>query len=133
MNLVTTKRRIIQYIDYKCISVKIFLSETGIKRGFLDSDKLESSVSDIFLSIIIERYPEINLEWLITGKGTMLKTNNNPLSGFLHDNIEPIESINYKELSESRKETIESLKRENELLREKVQDKSSSTATPVDR
>ncbi|MDM1513557.1 S24 family peptidase [Myroides odoratimimus] len=73
MILVTTKERIIQYIDYKGISVSEFLKLTDIKRGFLDSDKLNATVSDIFIAKIIANCPDINLEWLITGNGSMLK------------------------------------------------------------
>lgn len=69
----TTKHRIIKYLNYRKISVSSFLKTTGIKRGFLDSDKLEASVSDVFLTKIIANYNEINLNWLITGEGDMLK------------------------------------------------------------
>lgn len=73
MNFATTKQRIIQYIDYKGITTKEFLTNTDIKRGFLDSDKLESTVSDVFIAKIIAKYPEISVEWLLTGIGDMLK------------------------------------------------------------
>lgn len=69
----TTKDRVLQFIDYKGISKTIFLNETNIKRGFLDKDKLSASVSDLLLEKIISTYPEIDLFWLITGKGNMLK------------------------------------------------------------
>jgi repressor LexA len=74
MKFATTKQRIIQYLEFKEISVKNFLEITEIKRGFLDSDKLESTVSDIFMTKIIANFTDINLEWLLTGKGEMLKT-----------------------------------------------------------
>ncbi len=73
MKIATTKQRILEFIDYKGINLPSFFQETDIKRGFLDGDKLDSSVSDAFIAKIIARYPEINLEWLITGKGEMLK------------------------------------------------------------
>lgn len=69
----TTKDRVLQFIDYKGISKTVFLNETNIKRGFLDKDKLNASVSDILLEKIIKTYPEIDLLWLISGKGNMLK------------------------------------------------------------
>ena len=72
-----TKERILQFIDYKKIKPSIFLVETGIKRGFLDKDKLEGSVSDEHFAKIIATYPEINIEWLITGRGEMLRNNTN--------------------------------------------------------
>ncbi|WP_088445005.1 S24 family peptidase [Flavobacterium oreochromis] len=73
MNFATTKQRIIQYIEFKGINITTFLKETEIKRGFLDSDKLESSVSDAFITKIIETYPDIDVIWLLTGKGEMQK------------------------------------------------------------
>lgn len=73
MNFATTKQRILEFIDFKGISITNFLQETNIRRGFLDGDKLESSVSDVFIARIIAAYPELNIEWLITGEGNMLK------------------------------------------------------------
>lgn len=68
-----TKQRILQYIEYKGITKPIFFKETGIKRGFLDADKLDSTVSDLHIASIIAAYPDINLEWLILGVGNMTK------------------------------------------------------------
>jgi hypothetical protein len=111
MNFATTKERIIQFIDFKGISITNFLKETGIKRGFLDTDKLKSSVSDVFLTMIIETYLELNLEWLITGKGEMLRENT------LQSNDEK-EKPN--ELIEAKNQIIELLKQENQRLKDEV-------------
>lgn len=73
MKIATTKERILQYIDYKCISKQTFFKETGLKRGFLDADKLQTSIPDTFIATIIATYPEISLDWLITGNEPMLK------------------------------------------------------------
>lgn len=73
MIFANTKERILQFIEIQGITKSIFFEKTGIKRGFLDADKLEGSVSDVFLAKIIATFPEINPEWLITGKGSMLK------------------------------------------------------------
>lgn len=72
MNFANTKKRIMQYLDFKDIKIKEFLENVEIKRGFLDSDKLEATVSDVFIAKIIAKYPEINLNWLITGGGSMI-------------------------------------------------------------
>ena len=74
MKIATTKERILEYIDYKGISKQVFFKETGLKRGFLDADKLHTSIPDTFIAIIIAKYPEIALNWLLTGRGSMLKT-----------------------------------------------------------
>ena len=66
-----TKERILKFIEIKNITPAIFFKQTGIKRGFLDSDKLNQAVSDRHFAMIIAAYPDINLYWLITGKGEM--------------------------------------------------------------
>ena len=73
MKFATTKERIMQFLNNQDIAIKDFLQKTDIKRGFLDSDKLKSVVSDVFIAKIIAEYPEININWLLTGNGKMLK------------------------------------------------------------
>ncbi|MGE4586875.1 MAG: hypothetical protein AB7D05_05990 [Mangrovibacterium sp.] len=94
----STKERLIQFIDYKKINNSVFLKETGLKRGFLDGDKLKSSVSDLFIAKIIAKYPELNLYWLVTGNGNMLqkeKTNSDDIVlTELLDRIENLASEN---------------------------------------
>ena len=63
-----TKERILKFIEIKNITPAIFFKQTGIKRGFLDSDKLNQAVSDRHFAMIIAAYPDVNLYWLITGK-----------------------------------------------------------------
>lgn len=75
MNFATTKQRLMQYLDFKGIKIKEFYEKTGIKRGFLDADKLESSVSDVFLAIILANFSDINPIWLISGNGDKIKQN----------------------------------------------------------
>jgi len=66
----TSRERIIQFVEHKKISKNRFYKETGLSNGFLDknnhpgADKLEQ---------IIYTYPEISPEWLLTGNGEMLK------------------------------------------------------------
>lgn len=86
MKIATSKERIIQFIEYKGISKQHFFRETGLKRGFLDADKLQTSIPDVFIAIIIAKYPELNIEWLITGMGEMLKKSEK-LSPDIHSDI----------------------------------------------
>jgi phage repressor protein C with HTH and peptisase S24 domain len=64
------RERLIKYLIYKNISKYKFYQKTGFSNGFLDksgaigSDKCEK---------ICYEFPDINLEWLITGKEPMLK------------------------------------------------------------
>lgn len=69
----TARSRILQFISNQSINPSIFLEKTGLKKGFIDKSHTDSGASDIFLSKILEAYPYINAEWLITGNGSMLK------------------------------------------------------------
>jgi len=68
-NKLTIKNRVIQYLNFKGVSKYQFYKETGLSNGMLDkpgaigSDKCE---------IIYSQYPDINLEWFLSGKGEML-------------------------------------------------------------
>jgi phage repressor protein C with HTH and peptisase S24 domain len=64
--------RIIQYIDYKGISKYKFYKETNLSNGFLDKNR---NVGSDKCEIISMHYPDLNIEWVITGKGSMLKSN----------------------------------------------------------
>lgn len=63
--------RILSYIEFEKIKKSDFYKKTGLSNGYLDkvkelgSDKIES---------IISVFPTINLEWLVTGKGKMVKS-----------------------------------------------------------
>ncbi len=65
----TSAERIKLYILKKGLSKSAFYEASGLSNGFLDkthnigSDKIEK---------ILKAYPDINLEWIITGKGEML-------------------------------------------------------------
>lgn len=62
--------RIKQIIEYKGISTRKFCIEIGVANGFLDKVK---DVGVEKVSKILYSYPEINPEWLVTGKGDMLR------------------------------------------------------------
>lgn len=69
-NFSTQKDRILQFIDYKGISKNKFYIETGISNGVLDKKSgLSMETIEKFYSI----YSEVSPEWLLTGKGEMLK------------------------------------------------------------
>lgn len=73
MILATTKERLLQYIDYKGISKTQFYADLDIKRGLLDSDKMKATISDVILAKILVTYTDLNIEWLLSEKGEMLK------------------------------------------------------------
>ena len=117
-----TKRRILQFIEYKGIGITNFFKKTGIKRGFLDTDKLDSSVSDMFLAKIIAVFPELNIEWLLTGEGNMLRKEG--VIQQAHNNISSTitqhQTINAPDDYETLKKENQRLTQENSGLKDKI-------------
>lgn len=66
---------------------------------------------------LVEKYPNYSCEWLIKNSEPMIKEEYNPLK----DETPVLEqTLNYKELADSRKETIESMKKQILYLEEKI-------------
>ena len=88
------KSNLLKYIEIKGIKKPDFYKKTGLSNGFLDKNE---NISSQNIEIIISKYPDISLEWLVTGQGEMLKTNipiakqtNNPNEGIP---LIPVEAI----------------------------------------
>ena len=71
------KTDILKYIEYKGISKYKFYKDTGITRGVLDQN---SGMSEDNTARIIAYYHEINPEWLLTGRGNMLRGETGPIA-----------------------------------------------------
>lgn len=67
------KDRLLQYINFKCITKAFFEKSIYASNGYINnvktlgSDKLED---------ILNKYPDLNIEWLLTGNGNMIKESN---------------------------------------------------------
>ena len=68
-----TRKRLLQFVEYKNLTRQEFYDSVGFKRGILDADKRKSAVKDTDLAKILAIYPELDLYWLILGEGEMLK------------------------------------------------------------
>ena len=111
------KKNILQYIEYKGISKYKFYQETGITRGVLDQN---NGMSEENTARFIAQYPEVSTDWLLTGKGSMLRGQSAPevapppsepaFPGF----IEKIEELSVK---------VGRLEAENEHLRAAIEAK----------
>jgi transcriptional regulator with XRE-family HTH domain len=66
----TAKERILQYLDLKGYTQYDFSKKTGLSNGFLKSGRSISSDNIKLLSTI---YTDLNIMWLITGEGDMLR------------------------------------------------------------
>ena len=132
------KKNILQYIEYKGISKYKFYQETGITRGVLDQN---NGMSEENTARFIAQYPEVSTDWLLTGKGAMLRGQSAPevapppsepaFPGF----IEKIQELSVKvgrleaenehlrAAIEAKQKEIEAQRREIEARQKEIEDK----------
>ena len=110
-----TLQRIKQYIDYKGIRISAFEREIGMSNGsFASQLKKNKTIGLDKLENILRRYSDINLEWLLKGTGSMIKLDafrEEPVIYYKTEKADKEEAVNYKDLAQARKETIESLQK----------------------
>lgn len=113
------KKRILQFIDYKGITKANFCELTGISYPNLNSKSLESELGGTQITLIASVFNEISLDWLILGKGEMLRSAST-------DNSIPESDIikAYKAIIETQKKTITSLERQIDLLEDRLNDEN---------
>jgi len=73
----TSKQNILQYIDSKGITKSSFYEVTGISPSNFKGKGLTSELGSDKLAKILSCYPDVNIEWVLTGKGKMLKQTTN--------------------------------------------------------
>ena len=71
------KSRIYDFLQFSKITPAEFERKTGLSNGYLNN--IKNTVGADKVNKIILAYPSLNLEWLITGKGEMLKSSKDPL------------------------------------------------------
>jgi phage repressor protein C with HTH and peptisase S24 domain len=68
--------RILQYIDYKGLNNSSFEKKIGVSNGYIATQsKRNADLGEGILNKILDNSLDINPEWLLTGKGEMLKVN----------------------------------------------------------
>lgn len=77
--------RILKYIEYKGIDKSNFEKQSGLANGFVDKSGDNTRRSS--LDKISNAFPDLNIDWILTGQGEMLKERNN-----LNNIINPKES-----------------------------------------
>lgn len=68
----TVKQRLIRFILDKKISVNRFEKETGLSTGYVNNIRV--SIQPDKIQRIVQKFPDLNPGWLLTGEGEMLKT-----------------------------------------------------------
>lgn len=111
--------RIYQLIDYKKDSVYKISKEIGVSNGYFSKTKAKNgSVGGDIIEKIVNYYTDVNVEWLITGEGPMLKEKQAPQANTPDDK--------YLQLLEEHNRTLKEQLRDKEekeaLYKEKIQE-----------
>lgn len=76
----TIKERILQYLEFKGITKEDFYKKTMISASNFKGPGLKSEIGGDKMVKILSIYDDINTEWLILGKGNILKTKNKEIA-----------------------------------------------------
>lgn len=67
-------KRLKLFIDYLNISVRTFESTIGASDGMIRKAIVNNAdIQSKWLTNIADKYPDLSIEWLVTGKGSMIK------------------------------------------------------------
>lgn len=80
----TTKKRLLDFLTYLSIGQTVFEKKVGISNGYVNNVK--NSIGSEIISKISDVYPELSTEWLLTGKGEMLR-NNQQIGDIAHSTV----------------------------------------------
>ena len=107
----TVKERIKLFLQYLNIGQNKFEAKVGWSNGYINNTK---NISADKLSYVVNEYPQLNLNWLITGKGEMIDPS--VLSDPTGQNIGIVEegAVEYKKYLE--------ILEENRLLRIEIEE-----------
>lgn len=136
------KERIKEYMSLKKITPAEFERNSSLSNGYMKN--LKSSIGADKLNGIVTHYTDLNIDWLITGKGDMLKSrlsgnnedysvsnnsggtnqggsDNINISSPAHGTQKIIHADKSMEIeTSSQHEDVSSLKNENELLKSRI-------------
>lgn len=111
------KERIIQFVENQRIVKKDFFHNIESTSANFRGIQLKSSLSSTTIERIISNYPKLNLYWMITGKGEMIRDNN-----YEEENIciNKVQEPEHQNLNYDYERLLAAEKEINLLLRDKI-------------
>lgn len=73
-NISFVKERILKYAENKGLSKEKFIEDLGMTYGNFKGKQKLTSVNSDFLDNLLSKYPDINMEWVLSGIGEMEKS-----------------------------------------------------------
>lgn len=109
------KDRVIEYLKINGITKQDFCEKTGISYANMTGKSLQSEFGGDQIYEILQNYPELNPDWLLLGKGEMLRSDAQKTVSSSADS----DKI-WKEILADKDRRIEELIIENYKIREQV-------------
>ena len=83
------KERVVQVIEIKGIAKEKFFEKIGVTSANFRGNARKTPLNSTTIENILSEIPELNPEWLLTGKGSIFKENKSPINQNLNgdDNI----------------------------------------------
>lgn len=75
--LYTIRERILYFSENQNFTKRAFCKKIGVNHTYLSGNNLKSSVDVEILSNIIYNFPYLNINWIITGNGEIMRNNDN--------------------------------------------------------
>lgn len=101
------KERILQFVDSLNISKREFYKKTGISRGTLESS---TGITEDTLAKFIATFEDLSPEWILTGKGEMLRNTTTANNQANDDKVSRLITILQDTLAEKDKQIDQLLK-----------------------
>ena len=121
----TIKVRLLTFIDSLKMPVSAFEKECGMSNATIQN--IRSSIAPDKLQNIAEKFPQLNIEWLMVGRGDMLKTDKGDtvfsVSGdVIKDNYGRVYIRKDAHAEQTAQNELSNLSAENERLRKQVEE-----------
>lgn len=111
------KDRIRKYIEFENLTISAFEKSIEASNGYVNS--ISKSIGLDKLVLILECYPKLSLEWLLTGKGSMLKSES-IVNGNINSQIAQNVNGGVSQVQGSGENSVSLLQQENTFLKEKI-------------
>ncbi len=108
----SVKERLKTFIRYRGVGERQFCRTIGVSESFVSA--MRKSLQPDKITSIIHQFPELNMNWVLTGEGSMIQKNHAKLK----DTRTTIRVLS--ELIQSREEKIDLLKEENGFLKSEI-------------
>ena len=111
--------RLLQFIEIQNISINKFAQKIDVSNAyFAKQKKNNANIGSQIIEKIVREYKDLNLEWLITGEGTMLKTH---ITEPFEKQEEPQTKSNFGEVIERNEKMIKLLEEQVSFLKKQLE------------